>query len=304
MGKASVVLLATILAFASVAFSAQKIEDIPWDESHIKQLRAAGKAAVLRLVQETDESDFSPSDYGEFEFDWYPAGDRKYELAVSSSTGPDISYLDIYWRDAPGRIRSQEFTYAAEASDQWYWNEGGTDIVDANGDGVPEVIDLDDLDYHPPPQRTKFIPGGMWPRIYRLRDEQYVEASRDFSAFYDKPIFPMINASMANAHKRIKELAEQKAKPGTNDSQNDDYRQIATRTLAGVTMCRDKILRVLGRDPNAGLAQAREWMTSPDPVMVDNARVVFQDIGGHDADVHAAEVATERASKNWPNKYW
>ena len=304
MGKTSVVLLATILAFASVAFSAQKIEDIPWDESHIKQLRAAGKAAVLRLVQKTDESDFSLSDYGEFEFDWYPAGDGKYELAVSSSTGPDISYLDIYWRDAPGRIRSQEFTYAAEASDQWYWNEGGTDIVDANGDGVPEVIDLDDLEYHPPPQRTKFIPGGMWPRIYRLRDEQYVEASRDFSAFYDKTIFPMINASMANAHKRITELAEQKAKPGTNDSQNDDYRQVATRTLAGVTMCRDKILRVLGRDPNAGLAQAREWMTSPDPVMVDNARVVFKDIGGHDADVHAAEVATERASKNWPNKHW
>jgi hypothetical protein len=304
MGKTSVVLLATILAFASVAFSAQKIEDIPWDESHIKQLRAAGKAAVLRFVQKTDDSDFSLSDYGEFEFDWYPAGDGKYELAVSSSTGPDISYLDIYWRDAPGKIRSQEFIYAAAASDQWYWNEGGTDIVDANGDGVPEVIDLDDLDYHPPPQRTKFIPGGMWPRIYRLRDEQYVEASRDFSAFYDKTIFPMINASMANAHKRITELAEQKAKPGTNDSQNDDYRQIATRTLAGVTMCRDKILRVLGRDPNAGLAQAREWMTSPDPVMVDNARVVFQDIGGHDEEVRAAKLATERASKNWPNKYW
>ena len=304
MGKTSVVLLATILAFASVAFSAQKIEDIAWDESHIKQLRTANKAAVLRLVQKTDESDFSLSDYGEFEFDWYPAGDGKYELAVSSSTGPDISYLDIYWQDAPGRIRSQEFTYAAEASDQWYWNEGGTDIVDANGDGVPEVIDLDDLDYHPPPQRTKFIPGGMWPRIYRLRDEQYVEASRDFSAFYDKTIFPMINASMANAHKRIKELAEQKAKPGTNDSQNDDYRQIATRTLAGVIMCRDKILRVLGRDPNAGLAQAREWMTSPDPVMVDNARVVFQDIGGHDEEVRAAKLATERASKNWPNKNW
>ena len=55
-------------------------------------------------------------------------------------------------------------------------------------------------------------------------------------------------------------------------------------------MCRDKILRVLGRDPNAGLAQAREWMTSPDPVMVDNARVVFQDIGGHDEDARAAKL--------------
>ncbi len=187
---------------------------------------------------------------------------------------------------------------------EWYWNEGGMDIVDANGDSVPEVIDLNDLDYHPPPQRTKFIPGGMWPRIYRLRDGKYVEASRDFSAFYDKTIFPMINASMTNAHKRIKELAEQKAMPGTNNSQNDDYSLLATRTLAGVIMCRDKILRVLGRDPNAGLAQAREWMSNPDPVMVDNARVVFQDIGGHDEEVRAAKLATERASKNWPHKNW
>jgi hypothetical protein len=76
------------------------------------------------------------------------------------------------------------------------------------------------------------------------------------------------------------------------------------RTLAALTMCRDKILRVLGRDPNAGLAQAHEWMTSADPVLVDDARVVFADIGGHDADVRAATLATDRASKNWPSKYW
>ncbi len=59
MGKASVVLLATILAFASVASSAQKIEDIPWDEAHIKQLRAAGKHAMFRFFgrQEDPEND-------------------------------------------------------------------------------------------------------------------------------------------------------------------------------------------------------------------------------------------------------
>lgn len=32
--------------------------------------------------------------------------------------------------------------------------------------------------------------------------------------------------------------------------------------IAAVEMARDKILRVLGRDPSAGLAQAREWMPS------------------------------------------
>jgi hypothetical protein len=70
-------------------------------------------------------------------------------------------------------------------------------------------------------------------------------------------------------------------------------------------MARDKILRVFGRDPIAGLAQAREWMASSDPVLVDDAKAVFEDIGGHEEDdVSAAKLALERASKNWPNREW
>jgi hypothetical protein len=45
-------------------------------------------------------------------------------------------------------------------------------------------------------------------------------------------------------------------------------------------------------------------MTDSDPVFVDNARIVFQDIGDHDEEVRAAKVATDRAAKNWPNKNW
>jgi len=305
--RVSVITLAIVLAFATVVSSSQKVEDIPWDESHIKLLRAAGKHAMFRFLdrQMDPENDMEWNDSSiSWDYAWYPAGGGKYELAMHSQSGPDIGFLTIYWQDAHGKIKSQGFGSAADASDEWYWNEKGHDIVDADGDGVPEVIDLDDLDYHPPPQRTKFIPGGMWPRVFRLRDGKYVEASRDFPAFYDKTIFPLIEKAMSKAQQDIKDVAAQKAKPGPNFDPNDDYWQLPTRTLAGLIMCRDKILRVLGRDPNAGLAQAREWMASPDPVLVDNARVVFKDIGGHDADVHAAEVATERASKNWPNKNW
>ncbi len=69
-------------------------------------------------------------------------------------------------------------------------------------------------------------------------------------------------------------------------------------------MCRDKILRVIGRNPTAGLAQAREWMKSPDPALVDDAKSVFENIGGHDEDVRAAKLALARASEHWPNKVW
>ena len=78
MRKASVVLLAMILAFASVASSAQKIEDIPWDEAHIKQLRALGKHAVFRFLdrQEDPENDMESNESSiVWDYDWYPAGD-------------------------------------------------------------------------------------------------------------------------------------------------------------------------------------------------------------------------------------
>ena len=308
MRKSSAVLLAMMLAFVSIASGAQKIEDIPWDEAHIKQLRAAGKHAMFRFFIRQEDPD-NEMEWNEsnihWDYAWYPAGAGKYELAMHSQSGPDVAYLTIYLQDAPGKIRSQAFGSGADASEEWYWNENGPDIVDANGDGLTEVIELDDLDHHPPPQRTKFIPGGTWPRVFRLRDGKYVEASRDFAAFYDKTIFPLIDKAIAKAQQDFKDAQTSTVDPNLdlNDSRID-IRTPLDRTLAGITMCRDKILRVLGRDPNAGLAQARVWMTSADPVMVDNARVVFQDIGGHDDEVRAAKVATDRASKNWPSKQW
>ena len=115
----------------------------------------------------------------------------------------------------------------------------------------------------------------------------------------------MIDKAMAKAQQDFKDVQTSILAPNIdpNELRKEARRQLE-RTLAGLIMCRDKILRVLGRDPNAGLAQAREWMSNPDPVMVDNARVVFQDIGGHDEEVRAARLATDRASKNWPNKAW
>jgi hypothetical protein len=53
-------------------------------------------------------------------------------------------------------------------------------------------------------------------------------------------------------------------------------------------MERDKILRIIDRDPDAGLKQAREWMNSPDAALVQDAITVFRDIGGHESDLRAA----------------
>jgi hypothetical protein len=107
MKKILTVLLTAILASARVASGAE-IRDLAWDESNIKELRAFNKAAVLRFENETIPAwaKMDKSEFHFYEYHWYPAGDGKYELAISSQTGPDLSVLTIYRQDAPGKIRS------------------------------------------------------------------------------------------------------------------------------------------------------------------------------------------------------
>jgi hypothetical protein len=60
-------------------------------------------------------------------------------------------------------------------------------------------------------------------------------------------------------------------------------------------MERDKILRVLGRDPAAGLRQAYQWMNSDDPQVLQCAIATFADIGGHERELRAANQALKPA---------
>jgi hypothetical protein len=185
---------------------------------------------------------------------------------------------------------------AGDASEEWYDGEKAADL---DGDGSEELIKFDSLESHRPRWRTKFIPNGTWPSVYRLRDGKYVEASRDFRSFYQKEILPKLDKAIVKARKEIVRVAEKIKPPARIDSSDHDYWLMQTRYLAALIMCRDKILRVIGTDPAAGLAQAREWMNSQDPVIVDDSRVVFEDIGGHPQDARAAQVASERAETNY-----
>src|ERR1700676_3379859 len=90
MKKKLIILLTTMLAFASAASGAQ-IDNLAWNESNIS-----------------------------WDYHWYPAGDGKYELAIGSASGPDVASLKIYWQDARGKFRSQEFGDSGDAGSAWY----------------------------------------------------------------------------------------------------------------------------------------------------------------------------------------
>jgi hypothetical protein len=100
-----------------------------------------------------------------------------------------------------------------------------------------------------------------WPAVYRLENGHYVQASRDFPKFYDREVLP--------------ELDKEIAKPKVGQMR------------AWLIMERDQILRVLGRNPMAGLKEAYQWMNSSDPELREDAAVVFGGIGGHDEELRA-----------------
>ena len=290
---------AALLMFARVASSAEniyclkgetplepkaKIAQLTWDATNIEALRALDAAAIDKFAR-TVSPDMDPPEVEEVGgFMWADlAGDGKYELLVGAETKA-YGCLYIYWQDAPGRLRLQEY------------DGGGGDpaqnVKDLNGDGKKELV-LDstlDSEARTPSNST---PVAYWPQVYRLENGRYVEASHNFPRYYDTEILPEVE-------KRVSEMREEVAKfqsepmPTPGLTPGDQYRVdvmrfLPARRLAEAVMTRDKILRVLGRDPNAGLAQAREWMKSPDRELVVDAIVVLRDMGRHPEDLAAAK---------------
>jgi len=55
------------------------------------------------------------------------------------------------------------------------------------------------------------------------------------------------------------------------------------------------LLSALYLSPTAGVQQAREWAAGSDPDLIDDATIVFRDIGGHEDEARAADAALKRA---------
>jgi len=265
---------AIILAFASIASSAElsgaEITNLRWDAANINALRALDKAAVVILLDnlaETASGTWIPSEDDILSgFTWVDlAGDGRYELlAIYHSRCCSVLY--IYWQDAPGKVSVQGYSTAGELDKT---------IRDLNGDGKRELVLYAYLKSSGP----GVGPTAMWPQVYRLQNGSYVEASRDFPSFYDTEVLPQLEHDIGKARE-------------------------SPRDQAVLVMERDKILRVLGRDPNAGLAQAREWVKSPDSRLVADARVVFDDIGGHEQELNAAKLRLKSLRERLPRKDW
>ena len=187
------------------------------------------------------------------EFTWADlAADGTYQLVVTEDTGRRFyNSLVLYDRDSAGKLHTQQIN-------GWHIDNLKRVIRDLNGDGKDELI-------IPTPQFCATYRGvgaiPTWPAVSRLENGHYVEASRDFPDFYENEVLPG--------------LAKQIAAPRSGQPR------------VWLVMERDQVLRMLGRNPTAGLRASYQWMNSGDPELRTDAAVELGALGGHDKELRA-----------------
>lgn len=254
-----------VVVFPNIALSAG-IANTPWVSSNLQELQSSDKAAIAHFINnDTTYSPvaINPKDIGEFA--WVDlAGNGRIDLVVTLDVNGRAFFnaLVIFGRDTAGNITYQELR-----------GHGISDlnsvIGDLNASGKDElIIPTQLISYSSAETYT-------WPAVYRSEDGRYVEASRYYPSFYDDRVLPSLS----------KRIAGYQANTGKAD----------VEAAAILTMERDKILRVLGRNPTAGLQEAYKWMNSDNPRLLQNAAATFQDIGGHEQALRMAADAEAKA---------
>ena len=273
------VVFAFVGGFACAAYGAA-IDDIPWTASNAAALRALDRGAIEDFVNRVAGDGVQHANVGEFVWSDI-AGDGRYALVLTADTTGRLFFdaVYIYRRGDRGKLDVQTIL--------------GRGVRD-----LPEAVRQLDVDH----QLELVIPSGLdaqgpggplsptvvWPRVYKLRNGEYVDRSRDFPRFYDSEVLPELDAAIDEARKNVA------AEPA---SAAEAVACFPRRRLASLEMAKDKILRVLGRDPTAGVNAARAWVANADPCLLGNAILVLRDVGGHGDDLRAAENAMSQRLK-------
>jgi hypothetical protein len=280
------------------AANGAKIAEIAWSRSNIDTLHSFNADDVFEFVNQrrddpnydvivTSHSDDSRSIEG---FTWADlAGDDKYQLVVVfMPAGTSITNIAvIYRRSSLAKITTEIISGDGIGLNGDPAIDAPKLIQDLDGDGKYELVVPEEWGSALATSQVIFL------KVYRLSNGSYVEASRDFPKFYDTQVLPQLETEIS---KTEHEPPHNGPVPPelTAPEQIEEWRNEPARNLALLEMKHDKILRVLGRDPNAGEKTAREWVKSGDWDLIIDATSVFEDIGGHQADLRAAKLARKR----------
>jgi hypothetical protein len=193
-------------------------------------------------------------------------GDGAPELVVSLdySGRAFFNQVRIIWSDG----RTQEIEVESMASLE-------AAIQDLDLDGKSELILNRALSYY----LGANIPMPIWTAIYSLGENgEFTEQSAKFPFFYDNTALPEINQKLYDIKLDKKHL--------------DNMQEIQVLEIQ-----RDKLLRILGRDSNAGLASAVAWARDPDSKTRAMAVSVLSEIDNPLADQMLQKLAKDVAQE-------
>ena len=167
------------------------------------------------------------------------AGDGNYQMIVS------IDRSGRRFCNTVVVIRKMPGGFQSATLSAWWMNELSESIKDLEGDGRTELLVPEALT---PYEGVKCI--AAWTRVFRISDGALVDVSSEFPKFYTD---------------RLNVLRHEVSASGPDSV----CKQVEL----------DKIERVLGAVPDAGLAQALDWMKSDDVSLRLKAIYVLSDIG-------------------------
>jgi hypothetical protein len=286
--------------------SAAEIAAITWDESNVATLRSANVADVEKLVCGSEPPCWANVD----QFEWTDLeGNGKYSLVCVWDARGKVQTISIFQRAASGKIAQQSIDLEGYAHE-----ENLADAIrDLNGDGKKELIVNSGFGQGPDMADT---PLTQWPMVYRWQDGHYVEASREFPGFYDKEVLSPLEEKISTLQKKLDSESEAVAseeavmkeyhwiQPDINKHTSPGQAEAVQdlEHLALLQRLRDHILLVLGRGLTPEqVKEAREWLKSPDYMILDDARWNFEEMGGHEAEVRQAQQAQSRMFKDAHN---
>lgn len=197
-------------------------------------------ASLLALASGTQDVDLEVGDFLATDLD----GDGEPELVASIDySGRNFfNRLMVAWQE-PDRTRVQTL-------DVWHMEKLAGTVQDLDGDGRKELLVQELL--------TPYLgirPYAVWTAIKSLEAAQFAESSSRFPAFYETKVLPHLESELTiidpAADKHVRQVTE----------------------IAYFT-----VLRVLGRDRNAGLERALVWSSDSDPLTRIYAVSVLQEI--------------------------
>jgi len=241
------------LSLTTVSHAAPAISEKSAPAARIQALTQANERAVkqflVSLLDRSKEDEFfgvGPHRVVDLDGDGVP----ELLVALDDSGRAFYNTLRIVWADGAG-FRVQDLG-------SWNLASLAETVADLDGDGKMELI--------LPQELTPYLgsrPMATWRAVYRLdKNRRYKARSESFGTFYESRELPRIAKDIEQTRTNADRLSE---------------RRVSDRILV-LEIERDKLHRVLGDDPEAGLPSALEWATSSDPTRRLLAVGVLSDI--------------------------